>query len=68
MKERAHRHVTERERMSGMLCAYASVFVGVCLYVRLRGHTKIDSRYNNNSFNKAPCDASSRLIFTVNSQ
>lgn len=64
IKERAHRHISKRDRMSEMLWMSASVLVGVCLYasVRLHGHMKIDLRYNNNGFNKAPCVASPPLI------
>lgn len=49
--------------MAEMLCMRAPLFVGVCLCagVRLHSHTKIDRRYDNNSFNKAPCVASSLL-------
>lgn len=49
--------------MAEMLCMCAPLFVGVCLCagIRLHSHTKIDRRYGNNSFNRAPCVASSPL-------
>lgn len=47
-----------------MLLMCVSALVGVSLYasVRLHVHLKIDPRYKNNSFNKAPCVAASPLI------
>lgn len=62
LADKAHRHTGGGERMNEMLCMCASAFVGVCMQVRDCVLLKADPRYNNNSFNKAQCVATSFLI------